>query len=99
MGTIALFNDLIVITFRSDQTHVHDALIQEILHYVCLKGAEDVARTEMNPDGSLIGILLNGFIIKGGKMIAFLFIFRFSFPNSSQCQFHIFTLSALRLFT
>ncbi len=54
MGAVHLFDDLIVEALRRHKPSVQCAVIQKSLHHICQKGLENIARSEMHPEGGFL---------------------------------------------
>ena len=52
MRAVHLLDDLIVISLRNDQTGVENACIEQVLHHIRLKRAENISGSKVDPAGS-----------------------------------------------
>ena len=63
------FDDLVVVPFRRDQPSVQVSAVQEVLDDVCLKCAEDISGTEMDPKWILFCFFRNFCTVKAGEAV------------------------------
>ena len=73
VGMIHLLDDLVVIAFRYGQSAVQNAVIEEVLHYVCLECPENIAAAEVDPERILFGRFSYCFSIILRKRVTFFF--------------------------
>ena len=55
MGPVHQLHNVIIISFRNNQSSVQNTLIQEFLNHIGLKCTENIAGSKMNPPGILHG--------------------------------------------
>ena len=72
MRTVHLLDNLIIIPFADYQAAVHGAVIQQSLHQIGMKGAENIAGSEMNPERILFCLRNHLLPVKLRKLIALL---------------------------
>ena len=73
VGMIHLLDDLVVIAFRYGQSAVQNAVIEKVLHYVCLECPENIAAAEVDPERILFGRFSYCFSIILRKRVTFFF--------------------------
>ena len=75
MRMVHFFHDLIVKSLCNDQTAIQNAVIQQVLYYICLKCTENISRTEMDPERIFFCRFCHFFSVKFWKGVSRLFPF------------------------